>query len=92
LQCALRNDRGHSGNPVASDILSPENLALQRLFFIFCLDNLIDAVMGAEVFFGRRSLKFYCPSSVGGKFLKYFRSNFEVSLLWGICNSKKSFW
>ena len=62
----------------------PENLALQHLFFIFFLDICTnDCVRWSEVFFGRRSLKFHCQSNVRVKFLKYFRSLLEVSLLQG---------
>ena len=45
--------------------------------------------MGAEVFFGRRNLKLYCPSSVKVKFLKYFEANFEVLSSGGFTADRK---
>jgi hypothetical protein len=48
----------------SSYILTSENLAVQRLFFIFCLDTYRAVVKDGPECFRTCGLAFYCRSSV----------------------------
>ncbi len=73
-------DYGGAFPKFLSVICESEDLAVEGLFFIFCLDTQTVPEKVFSVFFGRRSLKFHFCFREKNKTMKYFLKIFSKFL------------